>query len=324
VKLLRRLCQIVSYNLPWKIAALLASTTLWMAINGTEPNADLYVRLHVSSFGLPKRLVIASQQDSTVEVQLRGPRSILRTIDEEDHRVALDLRGAQPGSASVKVVPQMLNLPRRVRVVRINPPRIDLQVERLLRKPVPVRAVLVPSQRNGYTISAVTVTPATVEVSGPSSRVERLQVIETEPVSTLSGNGGVEREVHLVDAGEWLSFSPSTVQLAFSVSEVEGRRTFTGVKVIIRDGLAGTTVNPPAIEATLRGPQGQLLDLRLEDGAAYVDAAGLEPGAHQVTPRVTVPEGFHLDGVSPASLHLTVPKDAQLDSARKKSREGAE
>ena len=103
MRLLRRLYGIVSHNFPWKVAALFASTTLWMAINGSEPNADRYLRLPVSPFGLPGELVIANQDAWHVEVQVRGPRSILRTIDEEAHRVALDLRGVEAGPTSMKV-----------------------------------------------------------------------------------------------------------------------------------------------------------------------------------------------------------------------------
>ena len=177
MNLLLRPVQILSRHLGWKVAALLASTALWMTINGSEPNADRYLRLAVSPFGLPRRLVVANSFVGTVEVQLRGPRSILRTIDEEAHRVALDLRGTRSGTRSVKLTSEMLSLPRRIRVVRISPPRIDLRIERLLRKTVPVKVVLVPAHRNGYTIGGIAVIPGEVEVAGPAGRIEPLQVV---------------------------------------------------------------------------------------------------------------------------------------------------
>jgi len=309
VNLLTRFYRIVSYNLPWKLAALFASSTLWMAINGSEPNADRYLNLTVMPFGLPKQLVVADQDTSTVEVQLRGPRSILRTIDEEDHRVALNLRGAEPGDVSMKITAEMLDFPRRVRVVQINPPQIKVHVERLLTKSIPVRAVLVPARRNGYTLSDATVTPANVEVSGPSSRVDRLQVIETEPINTFV-DGQVERDVPLAGAGKWLSYSPNTVRVAFAVSEVEGRRTVRNVAVALRAAVAGSTLDPAAIEVTVRGPEHRLASFKAGDVASYVDGAGLGPGVHAVTPQVILPEGFQLDAVSPAAVRLKVPEAA--------------
>ena len=308
--LLTRFYRIVSHNLPWKLAALFASSTLWMAINGSEPNADRYLNLTVMPFGLPKQLVIADQDTWTVEVQLRGPRSILRTIDAEDHRVALNLRGAEAGAVSMKIAAEMLDFPRRVRVVQINPPQIKVHVERLLTKSIPVRAVLVPARRNGYTVSGATVAPANVEVSGPSSRVDRLQVIETEPINTFV-DGQVERDVPLAGAGEWLSYSPSTVRVAFAVSEVEGRRTVQNVAVALRAAVAGARLDPATIEVTVRGPEHRLVSFKVGDVASYVDGAGLGPGVHTVTPQITLPEGFQLDAVLPAALRLKVPEAAQ-------------
>jgi YbbR domain-containing protein len=279
-----------------------------MAINGSEPNADRYLRLPVSPFGLPAELVIANQDAWHVEVQVRGPRSILRTIDEEAHRVALDLRGVDAGPTSMKVAAEMLNLPRRVRVVGIEPPRIELRVEKLLQKSVAVRAVLVPSRRNGYTVSRATVTPSKVDVSGPSSRVARLQVIETEPVSTFV-EGEVEREVSLAGAGEWLTYSPDAVQVAFAVTEVESRRTFANVAVALRSAGAGSLLEPAALRVTVRGPQLALTDLKAEDVAPHVDAGGLGPGRHAVKPEIALPSGFHVAAVFPEVLQLTVPEE---------------
>lgn len=310
MNLLRRLAGLVSHNIAWKVAALFASTALWIAINGSEPNADRYVRLGVSTFGLPKRLVISERIPGTVEVQLRGPRSILRTVNEDTHRVALDLRGVRAGTTTITVTPEMLNLPRRIRVVRISPQRLDLRIERLLRKAVPVKAILVPAERNGYTISDVSVTPPEVEVFGPAGRIERAHVVETAAVSTLGVTGYVERDAPVADAGEWLSFFPNTVRVGFAVREIEGQRTFPGIAVLIHDGPRSATVLPSTVTVVLRGPERRLPNLRLDEAAAYVEAGNLDPGQHDLAVQVTVPQGFRVHRVLPATVRLTIEHES--------------
>lgn len=306
MNVLRRLAGLVSYNLAWKMAALFASTALWVAINGSEPNADRYLRLGVSTFGLAKRLVIAERVVGTVEVQLRGPRSILRTINEEAHRVTLDLRGVRAGTKAIKVTPEMLNLPRRIQVVRISPPLIDLRIDRLAKKTVPVRAMLVPAERNGYTIFNVTVTPPSVEVSGPQERIQRVQLVETEAVSTLDATGYAEREAGLAGAGEWLTLYPETVRVGFAVREIEGRRTFGTMPVVVRDAGGVARITPPTVTVAVRGPQRRLAYFQLDEEAAYVEADGLEPGHHDLPVQVSVPEGFHVERVSPAVVRVAI------------------
>jgi len=166
------------------------------------------------------------------------------------------------------------------------------------------------------------VVPATVEVSGPSSRVDGLQVVETEPVNTFV-IGQIEREVALTGAGEWLSYSPNRVRVSFAVSEVEGRRTFTDVAVALHSAPAGSTLEPPEIDVTVRGPEHRLMSFKPEDVAPYVDASGLDPGVHSIKPEVAVPEGFEIDGVSPGTLKLHIPKAAQGQGADRASGQNA-
>jgi len=313
VTALRRLYAVLRRNLVWKVTALLAATAFWVAINASEPNADRYLRVAVRPVGLAKRFVLATDLNEKVEVQLRGPGSILRTIEDERHAIVVDLHGVSPGPVSIKISPEMLNLPRRVRVVSVNPPEIDLRIARLTSRPVPVRVVLVPTHRNGYTISDVAVTPGTVEVSGPAGRVERLKAVETEPVNTRNAYGDVARDVALASAGGWFSFAPEAVRVRFTVREIEGRRTFGDVPVVIRETALPATVVPGKVALTLRGPQRALMDLQLEAGVVEADVVGLEPGVHRVVPEVLVPDGFTLDGVSPATLEvrLQAPPEAE-------------
>jgi YbbR domain-containing protein len=313
---LLRLWRLLSRNLAWKLAALLASTALWMAINGSEPNADRYLRLGVSPFGLSKRLAIANRLTGTIEVQIRGPRSILRTIDEEAYRVPLDLRGLRAGPASVKLPTDLLNFPRRVRVVRISPSRIDLRIERLVRRSVPVKPVLVPGERNGYTISDIAVSPAEVEVSGPAGRIAQLQSVETEPVSTINARGHVEREAALAGGGEWLTFFPDSVRVAFTVSDAQGRRVFPEVPIVVRHAANPVRVDPNTVTLTLRGSQRLLAGLELEAGIAYVDVADLGSGEHRLAVGVTLPEDLDVETIRPDHVSVVIGSDASPSRAR--------
>ena len=305
-----RIWRLLSRNLAWKVAALLASAALWVAINGSEPNADRYLRLALNPFGLSKRLAIANRLTGTVEVQIRGPRSILRTIDEEAHRVPLDLRGLRAGPASVKLPTDLFNFPRRVKVIRVTPSRVDLRIERLVRRTLPVKAVLVPGERNGYTISDVGVSPTEVEVSGPAGRIAQLQSVETEPVSTINARGYVEREAALAGAGEWLAFFPDSVRVAFTVSEAEGRRVFPSLPIAVRNARGPVRVTPDTVTITLRGPQRPLANLEPDASVAYVDVAGLGSGEHRVVVGLVVPEGVDVEALQPDQVNVTIDGDA--------------
>jgi YbbR domain-containing protein len=306
MNLLRRIWAVASHNLLWKLAALLASTALWVTINGAEPNADRILSVRVSPFALPNRFVITNLSKDRVQVLVRGPRSILRTIAEDDQRIMIDLGNAEPGRMQIKVTPDMLNLPRRTRVMRIEPARVRLEIEPLARKVVAVHPKLEPSTLNGYTVTDVKATPDTVEVSGPEGRVDKLTAVDTEAIEVRPVPGHTVHEVELAWAGEGIAVRPERVQVEFAVAEKIIDRRFRGVGVEVRNAAAQATLSPAAVELTVRGPQRKLDDFTPGDGTVFVDAEGLKPGTHSLTPQVVVPEGLEVTGVSPATLRLQI------------------
>ena len=57
---------------------------------------------------------------------------------------------------------------------------------------------------------------------------------------------------------------------------------------------------------TLRGPAGSLADLDLPDLTPTLDASGLGPGSHTLTPTFALPNGVDLVSVSPGSVTVQI------------------
>jgi hypothetical protein len=65
-------------------------------------------------------------------------------------------------------------------------------------------------------------------------------------------------------------------------------------------------VEPSQVRITARGPQSAIESLELSYGAVYIDATGLEPGTHKITPSVDLPPEVELVKVQPETLRLKV------------------
>jgi hypothetical protein len=118
----------------------------------------------------------------------------------------------------------------------------------------------------------------------------------------------VDHETSLAEAGEWLTFYPDTVRVAFTVREVQGRRTFKSIPIAIRGAAAEVRLEPPQIALTVRGPERILLDLDRDGAAAvaYVDAARLDPGEHRLPVQLVVPDEVSIDTVEPDHVRVVV------------------
>src|SRR5439155_1277388 len=199
-------------------------------------------------------------------------------------------------------------LPRRLKVVRIEPGRVKVRLERLVRRTLPVRPELAGLPPLGYTPEAG-VTPGEVEVSGPASKVEDLKEIKTEPLELRSAPEAFSRTVLLSWAGDFVSFAPDHVTVSVAFQPTLMSRKFDHVEVAVRNlggGLRAKLV-PPRLDLTVQGPQRVLSNYALEAGSVYVDAAGLEPGTYRVTPKIELPQSIEVTRREPEvqTLELT-------------------
>ncbi len=292
-----------------KLVSLLLAFFLWFSINMSERNAERIVDLQVTVRKLPTDLIVTSAQTEPAKVTLRGPRTILDGLDERKTRLAVDLAGASPGDTRVELSADMLrpDIPRRLKVVQIEPARLRLRLERLVRRRVPVRADLAGMPGLGYTVTESHVTPTQVEVSGPATKVDDLKEITTEPIDLRGLTESVQRDVALAWAGGFITFSPDHVRVTVSFEEVVVTRAFKSVPVTIVNAVdTGAQVTPTRADVTVRGPQRLLHNFKIPDDAVTVDVAGLSPGVHRLPVRVDLPPALEVVSRQPDTVTVQV------------------
>jgi YbbR domain-containing protein len=305
----RDLREALRHNRGLKLVSLLLAFFLWFSINVSERDAERVLELPVVVRKLPPDLVVVNAPDKAVTATLRGPRTILDGVDEQRGRIALDLSAATPGEMRIELAPDMIrpDLPRRLKLVRLEPQRLKMQVERLLRRRVPVRAELAGAPALGYMTAESSVRPAEVEVAGPKSKVEDLKEIRTEPIDMQGLEHGLSRNALLAWAGDLVSFTPDHVLVSVSVEEVSVSREFKDVPIRIVNSRERTVaLDPPNTDVTISGPQRLLHNFKLDDGAVSVDADELAAGTHRVAVQVSLPATLEVTRRRPEQHTLQV------------------
>ncbi len=291
-----------------KLLSLVLATLLWFTINLTERDAERLVELPVSIRKLQPGLIVTNLPARPVGLTLRGPRTILDGVDERKERISLDLSGVGQGEVRIELNTDMIRpeLPRRVKVVRLEPARLTLRIDRLVRRVLPVHADLAGAPALGYTVAESQVVPDHVEVSGPATKVDELKEVATEPIDLRGLKETFQRSVLLAWAGDFVSFVPDRVLVTVTFEEVLVSRDVRHVPVAVRHAEGFQVyVRPATVDVTVRGPQRLLSSFRLADGAVAVDAAGLGPGRHTLPVHVELPTGVELVG-DPPEVQLTL------------------
>jgi YbbR domain-containing protein len=163
--------------------------------------------------------MIVSPLPDAVDVRVRGSFTRLRQLEPSKIEAVVDLLGATAGERRYPLAPEDINVPAEVQVIAIAPAEIQLTLDTLGERILPVVAEVSGEPADEARVEAVTVDPAVAQAVGPSKALARLVSLHTAPVSV---------------EGRSASFTATTTVVPPSAGlRIKGRQTVS-VHVAIR------------------------------------------------------------------------------------------
>lgn len=197
--------KLLTENWTLKLISLVFALVLWMFIMG-ERRQEVGYRVPLELQNIPAGLMIANEVPSLVDVRVSGPRTLLMKVADGDISIAVDLTDLKPGLTTFKRLEERLNLPSGLRVTRLSPSFIDLKLERIKQKSVPIKIALVGEPLEGAQVGRVRANPAKVVVEGAESELKSVHEVTTEPVELDGVNESFSLIVPLVHRGTYTHF----------------------------------------------------------------------------------------------------------------------
>lgn len=172
---------LVRKNLGLKGLALAVAAGLWWFV-AAESQIQIGFVVPLEIRNLPERMAITNKVERQVEVRLAGPSSLVGSIRQKDLVATIDLSGAKPGKEVARLTERSFSLPIGVRVQGIYPHLIDITLDRLERKTLPVNARIGGPDKIRRKILKTSVAPAFVEVEALPGDFSRIRALSTEEV----------------------------------------------------------------------------------------------------------------------------------------------
>jgi YbbR domain-containing protein len=212
----------------------------------------------------------------------------------------------------------MFSLPRGIRVVRISPAQINLSIDQVIRKNLPIQANLIGTVPFGFTLADTEISPSTVEVSGPVSRLEGMEALLTEPIDVGFLTQPLTKEVSLQAPGGLVTYATDRVNVRIGVREVVVEREFHQVKIQVKNSPGRYLLTPLGVDVSVRGPQRIVDELVLDNGAVFVDVAGEESADTRTLPvSVLLPPGVEVIHQDPVEAQLKFLLDGEKEPLKK-------
>jgi len=295
-------------HLGLKLLSVALAVLLWMVVAGEETvERGLRIPLELQQF--PPGLELDGEPPSLVDARVRGASGTVGRLSSGDVVAVIDLRGAHVGRRLFPLTPDQVRVPFGVEIVQVTPPTVALVFERSASKQVPVEPRLEGKPAAGFVVGKRTVDPATVEIVGPDSAVERATEALTEPVSVSGAREPVRETVKIgmVDSALRLKTSvAAVVEVEIVPAPVE--RTVHNVPVHLKNLAPNLTAqsSPSTVDVRVRGSLEGLSRVQGDDVSPYVDLAGLGAGPYTLPVRAGAIREAGVTGIQPAVVQVRI------------------
>lgn len=260
------------------------------------------------------------------QVTVSGPSSAVERVSEVVLPVSLDNRNE---SFTDIFTPYAIDANgQRVSEVEVLPTQISTLVEIESRgKVISVIPVVNGAPAEGFSVQQRAVIPDTIVVDGPPDALDSLLFINTLPVDITGASDNVSEMVGLADLPLGVSVVDPVeglVEVRVALEDISSSaQTLSNLPVTavnVPEGVSAS-IEPRTIAITVDGPGTTLAEMESSDVRVVVDVGGLEPGTHELTPQVFLPQGVTWTSTTPETVVVTIER---LDGDRPASTPEAE
>ncbi len=213
--------KLITQNWTLKLMSLVFALMLWFFIMG-ERRLEVNYRVPLELQNLPRELMVANEIPSMVDVRISGPRTLLMKVSPNDISITVDLTGLSPGLTSFRRLEERLNLPSGLRVTRLSPSFVDVRLERVQQKIVPISILLTGEPMKGFGVGTVRAKPDQVAIEGAESELKNVTNVTTDEVDLSGVNSSFSLIVPLQHQGRFSWFKDErTTEIQVEVIAVE-------------------------------------------------------------------------------------------------------
>ncbi len=294
-------------NWQFMLLALALAVAAWLQVSGRE-KVEAWIEAPVQLVGKPQDLVIRDGLRNRIGVRVRGPKGLAQDLDKRSLVYLLDLSKLQPGPNVIRLESEGMALPRSFELVEFDPARLEVNVDRIAEKLLPVIPIWNGSLHKDYRLVETQCDPEIIRVRGPEALVKGMANVETSPIHIPTSKPEIVEEKVALELPKEIQAEPAEamVRLVFGVKTKD--LSLKAPVQIINNGSFTASLLPVGILlfVELPLPMARSEDTSHKISVKVVVDKSLGPGVHLLTPVVVAPPGCRVLKVEPEALEVTL------------------
>ncbi len=295
------------------LLAILLALTVWIAATQEEnpvEQTDFERPIPIEIVGMDSDLIIINEPPDSAIVELRAPRSTLRSLSQEDFAITADLTGLGPG---VHLVPLQVEIAARAIVVASRPAQIRVELEETQQREMPIHVTTQGELPVGFRAQVAEIVPTMAIIDGPRSRVSL--VSEVRASTSLAGlrdtfQGSLTLQAYDSDGNvvTHVTITPPTANVTIPIYQEEDFREVAvrvnAANVLPAPGyyISRVTADPPLVP--VRGDPNVIKSLLFVE-TQPINLPGLKEST-TINAQLVPPEGVTLEGITTVQVNIVV------------------
>ena len=279
--------RLVFQNFGYKLLSLLLAAIVWAIIQGEqiqEISREILVSIHISpEYGIRGELVRVKA------ATIRGPQAWLLEVPKK-LTADIFIPPGKVGRYRLRLSKDDIkNLNERLEIL-VHDPYLDLYVDKLMERSIPVKEAIHGSPAEGYIIEKVNIEPKSITLRGIRNDILKLRYVYTEPIDVSGLKESRVLDMRLVSPGLGSEvLEVDSVRVALQVGDSKINRRFSNIPVEILGAEKPANIKPLMVSILVQGVPGVLNLLKLSDFKAFVEIRGLGPGRYEQDIHVKIP-----------------------------------
>ncbi len=256
----------------------------------------------VSYANLPKHLEITSEPLQLISVSVEIPRNELAQVHPSMFQASIDLEEAIQGDMEYEMTKKVVSAPNNIKIIEIDPRVVNLTLEEIIEKELPIQPVFVGELAKGYVLEQITMIPESVKVKGLASILGKVERLQTKAINIEAIDSDLEMLAYIVFPKNVTAIDPKpeyyTIQIVVGSEPINMRFLNIPIGIINHDYV--TRINPRTFNMLVRGPRSLMENFRKQDIQAFIDLEKYKPGNYKIkAPTIRLPPEMQIQQIWP-------------------------
>lgn len=301
-----------------KMISICLAVLFWFVIRN-EKQRELTVNIPVRYQNIPEGLIVTENPIDMIKLKLRGSKTRLAKMDDEFFSpYQINLEASVPGKNTFRVYPEDFKVPFGVVIDRIQPQIINLTMERLALKIIPIKPKTIGQPAQGYVVKTIRTIPSEIQLQSYDSQLKKIESFSTEPIQLSGHQKTFEGEFKIDSKGIVLGSNEQMVKVSVEIEEQRQSQTISSVPIrlgtqdeALMKKLRITFV-PSTVSVRVSGPESRVAYLQKNPPQVIVNrkqwiAAIKSKKDSKIQLEVNKVEGVQLD-IEPSAVKLVYPR----------------